>query len=62
MRDKRKSEECKRGDHLSRLVDMEDKCTGTAEASANLFPEHLDDPQKTLSLGGLRVAEILIGP
>ena len=27
---------------------------------ANLFPKHLDDPQKTLPLGGVRMAGILI--
>ena len=31
------------------------------EKDANLFPGHLDDPQKILSLGDVRVAEILIG-
>ena len=62
MRYKCRSEGCKCGGHLSRLVDAEDRCTRTEEGDEYLFPEHLDDPQKTLSLGGARVAEILIGP
>ena len=32
-----------------------------SKGGANLFPEHLDDPQKTLSLRRVRVAGILIG-
>ena len=31
------------------------------EGGANLFPEHVYDPQKNLFLLGLRVAEILRG-
>lgn len=33
-----------------------------AEGDVNPFPEHLDDPQNTLSLGGVRVAEKLRSP
>ena len=62
MRCKCRNEESKCGDRLFGLVDVEDKSTGTVEGGTNLFPEHLDDPQKTLSLGGIRVAGILIGP
>ena len=40
-------------DHFLRLVDVKDKYT--VEGSANLFPEHFDDPQKTLSLEGVRM-------
>jgi len=46
---KRRSEESKCGDPFSGLVDVVDKRTGTAEGDANLFPEHLDDPQKTIA-------------
>ena len=43
-------------DSFSRLVDVKDK----VGEGANLCPEHLDDPQKTLCPGGVRVAVILI--
>lgn len=42
-------------DHFLRLVNVNDKDTRIVEGGANLFPEHLDDPQKTLSLAGVRV-------
>jgi len=44
---------------FSRLVDVKDK--NIVEGDANLFPEHLDDPQKTFSLGGARVVDMLMG-
>ena len=37
---------------------VKNKCR--VEGGANLFPEHLDDPQNTLSLEGVRVAEVSI--
>ena len=58
---KSRSEESKCGDRLSGSVDVGDKCTGTVKGCTYVFPEHLDDPQKILSLGGAMVAEILIG-
>ena len=61
MRYKCKSDESKCGDPYFKLVDVGDWCTGITEGGTNLFPEHLDDPQKTLSPGGVRVAEILMG-
>ena len=39
-------------DRFLRLVDVKDKCR--VEGGRNLFPEHFD-PQKTLSLAGVRV-------
>lgn len=44
---------------FSRLVNMKDK--GIVAVGAHLFPEHLDDPQKTLSLQGVKVAEMSAG-
>ena len=44
---------------LSGLVDVKHK--HIVEVDANLFPEHFDDPQKTFSLGGARVVDMLIG-
>ena len=44
--------------HFSRLVDMKDK--HILGGVVNLFPEHLDDPQNTLSLRGERVMEGLL--
>ena len=41
------------------LVDMKDKCI--VERGADRFPGQLDDPQKTLSPTGLKVAGILTG-
>ena len=46
-------------DRFSVLVYVKNKCR--VERDANLFPEHLDDVQKTLSLGGVRVAGVLPG-
>jgi len=39
------------------LVDMKDN--GRVGVGADLFATHLDDPQKTLFLGGVGVAEML---
>ena len=44
---------------FSGLVNVKDK--HILEGDANLFPEHFDDPQKTFSLRGARVVEILSG-
>ena len=46
--------------HYFRLVDIREMYSAGG-GGANLFPEHLDDPQKTFSLGGVRVAGISIG-
>ena len=61
MRYRCRSDESKCVDPFFWLAGVEDKRTGTVERGANLFPEHLDDPQKTLSLDGVWVAEILMG-
>ena len=45
---------------FSESVDAKGKHIFTLEGNTSLFPEHLDDPQKTLSLGGVRVVEVLI--
>ena len=46
-------------DHFSELVHGEDQ--RRVEEGADLFPEHLDDLQNTLRLGGVEVGEILQG-
>ena len=46
-------------DRFLRLINIKDK--NKVEGGANLFPEHLYDPQNNLFLRGGRVAEILIG-
>ena len=45
---------------FSGLVDVKGS-KHIVEGDTNLFPEHFDDPQKTFSLGGARVVEMLIG-
>ena len=59
MRYKCNSDGSKYVDRFSWLIHVKDKCR--VEGGANLFPEHLDDLQKTLSLRGVRVAGILTG-
>ena len=61
MRYKCRSDGSKCGDPFSGLADVEGKRTSRAGGDANLFPEHLGDPQKTLSPGGFMIVEILIG-
>ena len=46
-------------DHFSWLIYVKDR--RRVEGDADLFPEHLEDPQKTLSLGGAMMGGILIG-
>ena len=59
MRYKRRTDGSKYVDRSSELVYVQDK--RRVEGGANLFPEHLNDPQKTLSLGGVMVAGISVG-
>jgi len=58
---KRRSDGSKSVDHFFWLVDVKDKHKFALEGDTSLFPEHLDDPQKTLSLGRIRVVRVLIG-